>query len=221
MDRGAFRRRSPGWRGKCGTREDLSRRRASADGRPGGAFGLLIARRTMSATHGVTSRLKSLAQPYQIVCIPWRHMRRGMYFVSIAAASIMDPPAMNTDGNPKTVNSNAQTVGGPSCETSRKLTNTVVISARSCARTARRNSRFPAPSMVSVPSAASANRNAPRAGRMRESHRCSERRQRHIPCATGVAGRSDDRPNPRTARARSSRIRSIRQFRRSRRPTPT
>jgi hypothetical protein len=56
----------------------------------------------MSTTHGAMSRLKWLCNKNELMCIPWRHMRRGMHFVGSAAVSIKDPPAMNTDGNPKT-----------------------------------------------------------------------------------------------------------------------
>jgi hypothetical protein len=53
-----------------------------------------------------------------------------------AEASIMSPPATNTDGSGKTVSNKEQTTGGPTWDTSRKLTNTVVISARTAIGTA-------------------------------------------------------------------------------------
>jgi CheY-like chemotaxis protein len=120
--------------------------------------------------------------------------------VSIAAASIIDPPAMNTDGNPKLVNSNAQTVGGPTCETSRKRTNTVVTSGRSCARTARRNSRFPAPSMISDPEAAH---------RRRQRSRCRSLAQRQA--LRPAPSRWETTVLPASPKARRSRTTGIRQ----------
>ena len=44
---------------------------------------------------------------------------------------IISPLAMKTDDRLNSDNSSEQTAGGPSCATSRKLTNTVVISERS------------------------------------------------------------------------------------------
>jgi hypothetical protein len=59
------------------------------------------------------------------------HRRRGTWRESEDAASIIRPPATKTEGRLNSDNSNEKTAGGPSCATSRKLTNTVVISERS------------------------------------------------------------------------------------------
>src|SRR5579872_3942581 len=85
-------------------------------------------------------------------CDGWDHAdlpyrRRGMLRHSAEAPSIIAPAATKTDDRLNTDSSSVHTTGGPSCATSRKLTNTVVISERSYGCTARRNSRLPAPSM--------------------------------------------------------------------------
>jgi hypothetical protein len=59
------------------------------------------------------------------------YSRRGMRLASKEAATIISPLAMKTEDRLNSDNSIAQTAGGPSWATSRKLTNTVVISERS------------------------------------------------------------------------------------------
>ena len=56
---------------------------------------------------------------------------RGIRRESEDAASIIRPPVTKTEGRLNSDNNKEKTVGGPSCATSRKLTNTVVISGRS------------------------------------------------------------------------------------------
>jgi hypothetical protein len=72
----------------------------------------------------------------------------GMRLASEEAATIISPLAMKTKDRLNSDNSIAQIEGGPSWATSRTLTKTVVVSERSYARTARKNSRFPAPSTI-------------------------------------------------------------------------